>query len=64
MVVGFLCNYDIGESQKDFLMIWGLPKTGCQGLGVRVSQNYGGPQKKDYSVLGSILASLYFGKLP
>ena len=33
-----------------------------------VSQNYGyhfgGPHNKDYSILGSILGSPYFGKLP
>ena len=33
-----------------------------------VSQNYGylfgGPNNKDYSILGSILGSPYFGKLP
>ena len=33
-----------------------------------VSQNYGylfgGPHNKDYSILGSILGSSYFGKLP
>ena len=33
-----------------------------------VSQNYGylfgGPNNKDYSLLGSILGSPYFGKLP
>ena len=33
-----------------------------------VSQNYGyhfgGPNNKDYSILGSILESPYFGKLP
>ena len=25
---------------------------------------FGGPQNKDYSILGSILGSPYFGKLP
>ena len=25
---------------------------------------FGGPHNKDYSILGSILGSLYFGKLP
>ena len=33
-----------------------------------VSQNsgylFGGPNNKDYSILGSILGSPYFGKLP
>ena len=33
-----------------------------------VSQNsgylFGGPHNKDYSILGSILGSLYLGKLP
>ena len=33
-----------------------------------ISQNYGylfgGPHNKDYSILGSILGSPYFGKLP
>ena len=29
-----------------------------------VSQNFGGPHSKDYSILGSILGSPYFGKLP
>ena len=29
-----------------------------------VSQNFGGPNSKDYSILGSILGSPYFGKLP
>ena len=35
---------------------------------LRVSQNYGylfgGPNNKDYNILGSILGSPYFGKLP
>ena len=35
---------------------------------MEVSQNYGyhfaGPQNKDYSILGSISGSPYFGKLP
>ena len=29
-----------------------------------VSQNFGGPHNKDYSILGSILGSPYFGNLP
>ena len=37
-------------------------------IGIRVSKNYGyhfgGPHNKDYSILGSILGSPYFGKLP
>ena len=37
-------------------------------IGIRVSQNWGyhsgGPNSKDYSILGSILGSPYFGKLP
>ena len=35
---------------------------------MRVSQNFGylfgGPYNKDYTILGSILGSPYFGKLP
>ena len=35
---------------------------------MRVSENwgyhFGGPHNKDYSILGSKLGSLYFGKLP
>ena len=37
-------------------------------LNMGISQNYGyhfgGPHNKDYSILGSILGSPYFGKLP
>ena len=40
---------------------------GC-GEDLGVSQNYGypfgGPHNKDYSILGSLLGSPYFGKLP
>ena len=38
------------------LRIWGFPK-----IGVTI---FGCPYKKDYSILGSILGFLYFGKLP
>ena len=37
-------------------LIWEFPK-------IRGS-NLGGPHNKDYSILGSILGSPYFGKLP
>ena len=38
-------------------------------IGIRVAQNqgypfWGGPKKKDYSTLGSIVGSPYFGNLP
>ena len=37
-------------------------------IGIRASQNQGyhfrGPNNKDYRILGSILGSPYFGKLP
>ena len=35
-------------------------------MGVSQNQGYlfGGPYNKDYSILGSILGSPYFGKLP
>ena len=36
--------------------IWGIPKIG--------GYLFGGPNNKDYSILGSILGYLYFGKLP
>ena len=36
--------------------MWGFPKTRGTLLG--------GPFNRDYSTLGSILGSLYFGKLP
>ena len=35
---------------------WGFPKI--------MGTFLGGPNKKDYSILGSILGSPYFGKLP
>ena len=35
---------------------WGLPKI--------LGTFFGGPHNKDYSILGSILGSPYFGKLP
>ena len=39
----------------EFAHVWGFPK-------IRVP--FGGPCKKDYSILGFILGSPYFGKLP
>ena len=35
-------------------------------MGVSLNEGYhfGGPKNKDYSILGSILGSPYFGKLP
>ena len=43
-------------------------ENGIYYLGFRVSQHKGyhfkGPHKKNYSILGSILGSSYFGKLP
>ena len=60
--------------------MWGVPKIRgtfkgdiAQGLGFRVwglgfpkirATFFGGPHIRDYSVLGSILGSPYFGKLP
>ena len=38
-------------------MKWGFPK-------IRGTFFWGGPHNKDYSILGSILGSPYFGKLP
>ena len=38
------------------LPIWGFPK--IKGT------LFGGPNNKDYNILGSILGSPYFGKLP
>ena len=38
----------------------GLAFGGFQSLGY----HFGGPYNKDYSILGSILGSPYFGKLP
>ena len=50
---------------------WGFPSAilpGSHNPYMGVSQNYGyllgGPNNKDYSILGSILGSPYFGKLP
>ena len=37
-------------------VIWGFP--------IIRGTLFGGPHNKDYSILGSILGSLYFGKLP
>ena len=44
---------ELGEAGQ---LIWGFPK--IRGY------LFGGPIKKDYSILGSILGSPYFGKLP
>ena len=41
---------------KYLIVIWGFPK-------IRGTL-FGGPHNKDYSILGSILGSPYFGKLP
>ena len=50
---------------------WGVgnqPQYSNSRIYMRVSQNWGvpfwGPNNKDYSILGSILGSPYFGKLP
>ena len=45
------------ETIASLNMIWGFPKIGG---GTRL----GGPHNKDSSILGSILGSLYLGKLP
>ena len=37
--------------------IWGFPKITFLGA-------FGGPHNKDYGILGSMLGSPYFGKLP
>ena len=34
------------------------------GISPRLGVRFGGPYKKDYSILGSILGSPYYGKLP
>ena len=38
------------------VIIWEFP--------LKLGYHFRGPNKKDYSILGSILGSLYFGKLP
>ena len=38
------------------ILKWGCPNIRCTFLG--------GPNNRDYSILGSILGSFYFGKLP
>ena len=39
-----------------YIYIWGFPKIN--------GTLFGSPHNKDYSILGSILGSHYFGKLP
>ena len=34
------------------------------GVSQKWGYHFGGPNKKDYGILGSILGSPYFGKLP
>ena len=56
----------VGAAHADPAMQLSCLLTVNRNLGV--SQNYGylfgGPHNKDYSILGSILGSPYFGKLP
>ena len=49
---------DISETEPGprFLVTWGFPKISAISLGC--------PDTEDYSILGSNLGSLYFGKLP
>ena len=54
VIKGDTRSLDNGSSKAD--SIWGFPK--IRGVLFR------GPHNKDYSILGSILGSLYFGKLP
>ena len=51
---GHLCGL-LGDFFK-CCIIWGFPKN--------YGYLFGGPIKKDYSILGSILGSPHFGKLP
>ena len=42
-------------------LYWGLSGLGFPKIGGNL---FGGPHNKDYSILGSILGSPHFGKLP
>ena len=49
--------------------MWGFAKLGVPFKGghrgiYRVGYHFGGPHNKDYSILGSISGSPFFGKLP
>ena len=58
----------MGVSQNEGSFKWDMGVYRAQGLGFRVSQNYGyffgGPDNKDHRILGSMLGSPYLGKLP
>ena len=44
------------QGERQICNMWGFPKIG--------GTFFGGSHNKDYSILGSILGSPYFGKLP
>ena len=54
----------LSENNRGLLMF--LPKVLRSDMGVSQNWGYllGGPNNKDYSILGSILGYPYFGKLP